>query len=157
MWRANITLYCHSIIILCICIFPQNHTRFLDIKMKYNSYERMTMLSTDFQWHEIHYLVVFSFHDPTNIFMLWNWSCWSNISCCFIVYIFLLISANCQIALAFLCWVWITVGLCFVLQRITRSINRASFYSSFALSIKASCFMPVIPQRRYWRNIRSWE
>ena len=24
--------------------FPQNHTRFLDIKMKYDSYERMTML-----------------------------------------------------------------------------------------------------------------
>ena len=41
--------YSHSIIILCICIFPQNHTRFLDIKMKYDSYERMIMLSTDFQ------------------------------------------------------------------------------------------------------------
>ena len=40
------------------------------------------------------------------------------------------------------------MGLCFVLQRITRSNNRASFYSAFALNIKASCFMPVIPQIR---------
>ena len=32
---------------LCICIFPQNHTGFIDIKMKCDSYERMTMLSTD--------------------------------------------------------------------------------------------------------------
>ena len=45
-------------------------------------------------------------------------------------------------------WVWITVGLCFVLQKITRTNNRASFYSDFALNIKASCFMPVIPQIR---------
>ena len=32
------------------------------------------------------------------------------------------------------------MGLCFVLQRITRTNNRASFYSAFALNIKASCF-----------------
>ena len=40
----------------------------------------------------------------------------------------------CQIALAFLCWMLITVGFYVVLQKITRTKNRASFYSAFALN-----------------------
>ena len=33
--------------ITALCIFPQNPTKFTDIKLKYCSYERMTTLSTD--------------------------------------------------------------------------------------------------------------
>ena len=60
--QHNTVLSQHNIVYL---YFPTKSHKVLRHKMKYDSYERMTMLSTDF-----HYLVVFTFHDPTNIFML---------------------------------------------------------------------------------------
>ena len=55
----------------------------------------------------------------------------------FVVVLFCLAFSFCQIALAFLCWMLITVGFYFGLQKITRTKNRAIFNSAFALKIKA--------------------
>ena len=45
----------------------------------------------------------------------------------FVVFLFCLAFSSCQIALAFLCWMLISVGFYFGLQKITRTKNRASF------------------------------
>ena len=45
----------------------------------------------------------------------------------FFFYLFCLAFSFCQIALAFLCWMLISVGFYFGLQKITRTKNRASF------------------------------
>ena len=55
----------------------------------------------------------------------------------FVVVLFCSAFSFCQIALAFLCWMLIAVGFYFGLQKITRTKNRASFNSAFALNIKA--------------------
>ena len=55
----------------------------------------------------------------------------------FVVVLFCLVFSFCQIALAFLFWMLITVGFYFGLQKITKTKNRASFNSAFALNIKA--------------------
>ena len=55
----------------------------------------------------------------------------------FVVLLFCLAFSFCQIALAFLCWMLITVGYYCGIQKITRTKNRASFNSAFALNIKS--------------------
>ena len=55
----------------------------------------------------------------------------------FVVALFCLAFSFCQIALAFLCWMLITVGYYCGARKITRTKNRASFNSAFALNIKA--------------------
>ena len=55
----------------------------------------------------------------------------------FVVVLFCLAFSFCQIALAFLSWMLITVGYYCGVHKITRTKNRASFNSAFALNIKA--------------------
>ena len=55
----------------------------------------------------------------------------------FVVVLLCLAFSFCQIALAFLWWMLITVGYYCGIQKITRTKNRASFNSAFALNIKA--------------------
>ena len=57
------------------------------------------------------YLVIFILHDPTNIFMLFY------LYHVFVVFLFCVAFSFCQIALAFLCWMLISVGFYFGLQK----------------------------------------
>ena len=91
------------------------------------------------QRHELH----FNFFLPCKFYLTWPQKHFHALYLyyVFIVFLFCLAFFFCQIALAFLhvCWMLISVGFYFGLQKITRTKNRASF------KYQSHFFMPIIP------------